>query len=187
MSRILEHLHSDHKNMIRLLDLLDDELRDIASGRACDYPLVANIVEYFNEYPNRYHHPFEDKVFAWIGRERPSLSGVIDELRTDHELQTVISHDLTKLLDEARTGRAAPNERLAEELKSFVSVQRAHIDKEEKRVLKQAEGLLTGIHLREIPIPDGDELDPLFGKAVGGDFSAIAVALGRAHETRAGS
>lgn len=186
MSRILEHLHGDHENMIRLLDLLDDELRGIASNGTCDYTLVANIVEYFNEYPNRYHHPFEDKVFAWIGRERPGLSSVIDELRTEHELQTVISHDLTKLLDEARTGRAPPNERLAEELKPFITVQREHIDKEEKRVLKQAEGLLSGIHLQEIPIPDSDTLDPLFGQAVGGDFSAIAVALGRAHEPRIG-
>ncbi|MFT4585704.1 MAG: hemerythrin-like domain-containing protein [Gammaproteobacteria bacterium] len=186
MSEILDHIHEDHRNMVTLLDLLEGECRDLASGVDHDYTLMTNIVDYFNHYPTLYHHPFEDKVFAWICEERPTLTLIVKDLLVEHESQAKLVADVALLLKGIVTGHLVPRTKLVDELTSYITVQREHISKEENRLLKEVEGLLDGLHLAEIPMPDRAVLDPLFGEISSDEYSAIAVALGQSgsHPTR---
>ncbi len=179
MSRVLDHIHQDHRNMIQLLEILESEVKDLASGSDHDYSVMSDIVDYFNHYPTHFHHPYEDKLFEWIGIENPSLRSLIDELQTEHEAQATLGNEMSMFLQGIRTGHMVPREAVVKDLTEYIRVQRDHIDKEEGRLLKEVENLLEAKRAIEIPLPDRDTLDPLFGDKVDTAFSLIADALER--------
>jgi len=179
MSAILNHIHQDHQNMIRLLDLLDAEVGALAAGTDHDYTLLMDIVAYFNHYPTRFHHPFEDRIFDWICGERPALVGLVEELRLEHERQGELGKELAILLKAICSGHMVPRDKVVTELTDYIKFQRDHIDKEEAELLKGTEELLADHHMIEIPIPDRTELDPLFGDEIDIAFAALADAIAR--------
>jgi len=177
MSDILEHLHRDHRNMVKLLDLLDDHVGKIADGTEDNYALLADIVKYFNHYPTSSHHPYEDKIFSWVCRERPALSPVVEELRREHESQAILGEDVSVFLAGVVSGHMVPRQKIVDELKEYSTIQRAHIDKEEGYLLKETEKLLREANLEEIPLPDRADVDPLFGDQIDNEYQDLFEAL----------
>lgn len=185
MSEILDHIHQDHRNMMTLLDLLEHDLRDLASGDDHDYSLMANIIDYFNHYPAHYHHPFEDQLFDWIGNERETLRAEIDNLREEHQSQAKFLARLSTLIQGVQTGHMVPRAEIVDQMTQFIKLQREHIQTEEGHLLKEAHAILAGLHLAEIPVPDRARLDPLFGKNIDPNYEIIAIALGHDHDSKA--
>jgi len=163
--------------MVRLLNILDTEVCDLAAGRDHDLTLMSDIVDYFNHYPTRFHHPYEDKIFKWVGVERPALLSLVDELHAEHEAQAELGSELAMFLQAIRSGHVVPRGTMVTELSQYIEVQRSHIDKEEGRLLKEIEKLLDAQRMIEVPIPDRATLDPLFGDKIDAAFSSVADAL----------
>ena len=126
-----------------------------------------------------FHHPFEDKIFDWISGERPALVGLVEELRLEHEQQAELGKELSIFLKAICSGHMVPREKVVTELTDYIKIQRNHIDKEERDLLKGTEELLADHHMIEIPIPDRTALDPLFGDEIDIAFSALADAIER--------
>ena len=165
--------------MRRLLDMLDTEVSDLTTGADHDYALMSDIVSYFNHYPVRFHHPYEDKLFNWISGERPMLASLVEELRLEHKTQGILCREVSMFLKAIRAGHIVPRDKVVAQLNDYIEVQRDHIDKEEGKLFKGMEELLADHHMIEIPIPNRAELDPLFGDEIDIAFSALADALER--------
>jgi hemerythrin-like domain-containing protein len=56
--------HAEHARFGRLLDLLEREAGRLESGQDPDYQLMLDIVDYLNDYPEKFHHPREDIAFS---------------------------------------------------------------------------------------------------------------------------
>lgn len=179
MSEILDHLNKDHENMQRLLGVLEDECSRLTTYPNYDYKILSNIIEYFNHYPTKYHHPLEDKLFAWMATERPHLAPVVENLRIEHENQEKLGAQLAKLIKDIQAGHEVSQSMLINKLSTYVEFQREHINKEEQSILREAKGFLHGMHLAEAPIPDRLALDPLFGDDIDAAYSDLAVVIGR--------
>ena len=177
MSEILEHLHRDHRNMVRLLDLLDEHTGSIAAGTEDDFHLLAEIVKYFNHYPTSSHHPYEDEIFSWLCSERPALSEAVEDLRSEHVSQAELGAEVAAFLQGVLSGHMVPRQKIVDELCRYSAVQRGHIDKEEGYLLKETEKLLREKNLDEISVADRDALDPLFGDQIDSEFSDLFAAL----------
>ena len=54
---IIELLSREHRNLERLLDVLEHELEIFDRGDRPDYEVIRAIVSYFEVYPELYHHP----------------------------------------------------------------------------------------------------------------------------------
>ena len=61
---IIELLSREHRNIERLLAVLERELEIFDRGQRPDYEVIRAIISYFEVYPEAYHHPQEDLVFA---------------------------------------------------------------------------------------------------------------------------
>ena len=61
---IMERLSQEHRNIERLLTILERELEVFDRGGRPDYEVIGAIISYFELYPEVYHHPQEDVVFA---------------------------------------------------------------------------------------------------------------------------
>jgi hemerythrin-like domain-containing protein len=57
---IIERLSREHRNIERLLVILEHELDIFDRGARPDYEVIRAIISYFEVYPEVYHHPQED-------------------------------------------------------------------------------------------------------------------------------
>ena len=48
---------AEHANFLRLLDLLDAEIRVFHQGERPNYDLMLDILYYLIHYPDHFHHP----------------------------------------------------------------------------------------------------------------------------------
>jgi hemerythrin-like domain-containing protein len=179
MSEILSRLHQDHRNMISLLDLLEKQMADTASGNDHHFGLMSEIVDYFNHYPAISHHPIEDEIFEWVRGQRPRLGELVAELRAEHAAQADLGREVAMFLQGIAGGHLVPRAQIVEKLNLYIGVQRRHIDKEEAHLLKETADLLTELEFTEIPLQSGIAPDPLFGANPELAYTRVIEALAR--------
>ena len=61
---VIERLSREHRNIEKLLAVLERELEVFDLGDRPDYEVIRAVISYFEVYPEVYHHPQEDLVFA---------------------------------------------------------------------------------------------------------------------------
>ena len=84
MARVLDDLHEDHKNIARVLALLNHELKTLADVHTPDYELVEDIMRYVTGYPDTHHHPTEDIVFQHLKERAPETAADIAAILAEH-------------------------------------------------------------------------------------------------------
>ena len=81
---IIDILRREHRNIERLLFVLERELDIFARGDRPDYEVVHAIIAYFQVYPDAYHHPQEDMVFEKLKARDPAAAAKIGDLTAEH-------------------------------------------------------------------------------------------------------
>ena len=74
---IIERLSQEHRNIEMLLAVLGRELEIFDRGDRPDYEVVRAIISYFELYPEVYHHPQEDLVFAKLKIRDPAAAAKV--------------------------------------------------------------------------------------------------------------
>jgi hemerythrin-like domain-containing protein len=62
MIEIIEVLRQEHRNIEKLLGVLERELSVFVRGDRPDYEVVLAVIDYFKDYPDSCHHPKEDII-----------------------------------------------------------------------------------------------------------------------------
>src|SRR5215831_14397566 len=83
---IIELLSKEHRNIERLLAVLEHELDVFDQGKRPDYEVIRSIISYFEVYPEQYHHPQENLVFAKLKMRDPVMAAKIGNLDREHKL-----------------------------------------------------------------------------------------------------
>ena len=63
MIEIIEILRQEHRNLEKLLRVMEQELRVFDQGECPDYEVFGAIIEFFKKYPDSCHHPKEDIIY----------------------------------------------------------------------------------------------------------------------------
>src|SRR5664279_6608814 len=63
MSNIIQILLEEHRNIDRLLLVLERELEIFDRSEEPDYEILQAVIQYFQDYPENCHHPKEGMVF----------------------------------------------------------------------------------------------------------------------------
>lgn len=164
MANVLNTLQQDHKNIYRLLGLLEKQVDHIAAGEFTDFQIIADIMHYFVNYPDVYHHPHEDILFNAIKKKNINTANLIDEIVMEH--QTMAEESVT-IYDEMKhiQGNAIfSRDEIVQRLRDYISHYQAHIEKEETGLFALAKTTLEEADWREIDNEIGNTDDPLFGK-----------------------
>ncbi len=64
VASILGELRRDHKNMTRLLSVLERESNRIQTEQDADIELMQDVMHYMTVYPDAVHHLKEDRIYA---------------------------------------------------------------------------------------------------------------------------
>src|SRR5690349_25028120 len=81
---IMELLSREHRNIERLLAVLERELEIFDRGDRPDYEVIRAIIAYFEVYTEIYHHPQEDLVFARLKIRDPDAATKVGDLGREH-------------------------------------------------------------------------------------------------------
>src|SRR5215471_1986699 len=82
---IIELLSREHRNIERLLAVLEHELDIFDRADQPDYEVIRAIIAYFEVYTELYHHPQEDLVFAKLRLRDPAAAKKIGDLAQEHQ------------------------------------------------------------------------------------------------------
>jgi hemerythrin-like domain-containing protein len=163
MSEVINALRREHDALSKLLDALERQLVEFDQGRRPDYDIVQGVIDYCLSFPDLYHHPKEDLVYARMKARNPAKAETVGDLLGEHEslaeLTRRFAEAVRNVLDEAEISR----EGLLEVAYDFLGHYRRHIAGEEEVFFPAAFEVLTPEDWQAIEAEVEARLDPLFG------------------------
>ena len=173
MHEILQALRQEHRNIVSLINTLEWQVAEFERGSTPDYDVISANVEYFLTFPDLFHHPKEDMVFAKLCERDAAAAAGIDDLRRAHaELGArtrEFSAGLHAVLDELEIPRSA----FVRRARRFIELQRQHIEMEETRFFPAADKALTTEDWADVKARMTRGEDPLFGENVPAKFDRL--------------
>ena len=178
MSQAIDTIRNEHRNMTRLLDLLDDQIGLFESASRPDYDLIKEIIDYFLTYPDLYHHPKEDLIFRKIKKKAPDLAESLFDLEAEHDKISDRLHAFTHAVVNVMMEVELPRDQFVSIARAFIDGERKHMAEEEKHFLQLALDTLDEDDWAELDDAVTRFNDPLNGDAKQ-RFSTIEAHLAR--------
>lgn len=179
LARILDELREDHRNLARLLDLLEAECKDIPDDGEPDMELLLDIMHYMTIYPDAIHHPREDLVYAAMRQHGPELAEGLEGVPEDHreiaELGAALRNDIEAII----SGAAVTRQHLLEDLVNYVGHLRRHMEWEEADLFPRADSLARDQETATIDVSMYLDEDPVFGATTARSFTNLLANLQR--------
>ncbi|NQU60372.1 MAG: hemerythrin domain-containing protein [Rhodospirillales bacterium] len=164
MTKILEDLLQDHRNLARLWDLLGRELNVFKEGGLPDYALVESILDYCINYPDLCHHPKENLIFEKIRERDPAAVGAIGDLKKEHDKLVALTWRFSTAVSNVIDDEQLPRDWFMDVANNFLSFSRNHMQMEEVLFFPAARKTLTDEDWKDLEETVENVEDPLFGK-----------------------
>jgi hemerythrin-like domain-containing protein len=142
----IEVLRTEHSMVKLVLDAASRDLDQIAITHAADIAELEQLIDFFRYFANACHDPKEeDLLFCMLHRRGMSWeTWPLDELLKEHEEMRVILDSAADWLPLLRHGEPGALEPLVHNLRTYLTLVEAHIQKEEDVVFPLALRYLTG-------------------------------------------
>jgi len=157
-------LQRDHRNLERLLGLLEVQLDAFSEGRESNFDLKAELLEYLETYAQLVHHRAEDLIFEAARPLLPGKQAVFDKLASQHGDLMMLTHKFRNALEGIMQGAVQTREEVSIEGREYVALQRMHLNLEDTEVFPLIDAVLSAKDWKRIEkkLPEFD--DPVFGK-----------------------
>lgn len=173
MSAIIETLRRDHRNFEELLRVLEQEMKVFDRTERPDYELLADVVGYFQAYPDRCHHPREDAVFEKLRQRDPAAAERVGDLEAEHARLAEGLRSFAGVVEAILVERDVPREDFDKAVRDFIDNERRHMKMEEESFFPAALEVLTEADWAELDQRLTDEKDPLFAGEPEQRFAAL--------------
>lgn len=165
MSQLLAALWNEHRSIAAvlhaLLYLVDDKR---SGGKALDTQAIRAMLYYLDVFPERVHHPKEERfLFAALRRKTSEVDAVLDGLRHEHASGEGAIRALEQLLLRYEQGGEAEFGPFAAAVEGYVKGYREHMRTEEEVVMKVARTVFTESDWLELRAEWASHRDPLSG------------------------
>lgn len=160
--QILSRLRRDHRNIEALLGILHLQLQHLRHADYPDVQLMVDIVDYLMEYPDRYHHPFEDLVMARLRALSPRASEMIEVVQAQHEELACLGTRLQQLLHDSVAGSLVSRNELTATGQRYIRLYLRHFSDEEQLLFPHLAAALRPADWLQVTAQFQWSLDPLF-------------------------
>jgi len=170
---IIELLDREHRNIERLLDVLEHELDIFDRADRPDYEVIRAIIAYFEVYTELYHHPQEDQVFARLTLRDPAAAARIGDLAREHQKGSERLRRVAQTVDSVLVGREILRQDVDGIVRDFLEHERHHMAMEDRHFFPAAVKALKPDDWTEIASAQSAHKDPLFSDATETRFDAL--------------
>jgi hemerythrin-like domain-containing protein len=170
---IIELLRREHHNIELLLAVLERELTIFDRGDRPDYEIIRAIISYFKVYPEVYHHPQEELVFAKLKIRDPAAAAKVGDLAREHQKGAERLHRVAQAVDSVLADREFLRQNVDNIVRDFIVHERHHMMVEERDFFPAAVKALESQDWTEIASALTRHEDPLFSDAAEEMFGAL--------------
>ena len=170
---IIERLSREHRNIEMLLAVLERELEIFDSGGHPDYEVIRAIISYFELYPEVYHHPQEDLVFAKLKIRDPAAAAKVGDLALEHQKGAERLRRVAQAVDGVLADCETLRQNVDDIVRDFIEHERRHIMMEDRDFFPAALKALEPQDWTEIASAMTNPEDPLFSEAAEETFDAL--------------
>jgi hemerythrin-like domain-containing protein len=177
MTKLYEQLKEDHKNLVKVLDVLEQQIdlydtREEPGSQKPDIALILDIMDYIQHYPNRFHHPLEEASFDYLSEHNLGDPDTMSAIRAEHDELERSSSKVRTLLNSINLGEVVPLDKLHGALDQFHTLQINHLKREEKTVFKDIRALDEEASAAILDRVEHRQ-DPLFAEVASQQFSEL--------------
>ncbi|MEO8848657.1 MAG: hemerythrin domain-containing protein [Casimicrobiaceae bacterium] len=148
------------------------EIRD--HGAQPNFELFGAMIYYIDAFPERFHHPKEDKyLFRALRTRHPDSAPLLDRLEAEHEEGARKIRALEQALARYQHGGTKKIDAFAAAVEEYAEFHWNHMRAEETQVLPLAEAHLSDEDWDSIDQAFLGHSDPLFGVEVGAEFEGL--------------
>ncbi|MFZ5511645.1 MAG: hemerythrin domain-containing protein [Pseudomonadota bacterium] len=158
-------IQDEHLAISAVLYCLRHQVRQMRDQAAApNFALLHAIFDYIVSYPDRWHHPKEDRyLFARVRRRTHEADELLAELEREHELGHPLIEELKRSLVDFECARPDARDRFFAAAERYVRLEWEHMRKEEDLLLPIAERVLSAEDWQEILEAFRENDNPLFG------------------------
>lgn len=171
--RSIDIIHAEHRACGAVLQALGFILDGIKQGTyVADFELLAAMIEYITEVPDKLHHPKEDEyLFVKIRERIPQAAELLNKLEADHAEGARRTHGLRNALDRYQREGDAYFSTFEAIARTYIKFSWNHIALEERELLPMAEKGLVVSDWADIDAAFEANRDPWSGPT--GEFQAL--------------
>jgi hemerythrin-like domain-containing protein len=168
-------IRAEHRALAAVLHGLQYLVREVReSKREPDFRVLRAMVHYIDTFPEKLHHPKEDRyLFARIRQRCSEGNSILDQLEAQHIHGVKLIRDLEQSLLRWEMGGKEEFSVFAQEVERYSEFHWNHMRQEEEVVLPLAERVLTEQDWHEIDEAFAGNADPLIDQAVEKDFERL--------------
>ena len=127
MVEIIEILRQEHRNIEKLLRVMEQELTVFDSGERPDYEVFGAIIEFFKKYPDSCHHPKEDVIYEKFKARDPGRAASIADLQVEHREGAVRLRRVAQAINSVLNDQELLRESVDRIVRDFIDNERKHI------------------------------------------------------------
>jgi hemerythrin-like domain-containing protein len=166
MAEILDYLEVDHRNMRRLLRVLEEELGSYNTRGTADFDLMTQIMEYTLHYPSLIHHPREEILFRRLVERDPTSRKMVGELTKEHEELARLTHRFAAALNNVAHNVELPRDQFNKVADEYILRSRHHMEEEERKFFPTLLTVLSDQDWSDFKSLATRGYDPLFGTSI---------------------
>jgi hemerythrin-like domain-containing protein len=131
---IIEILRQEHRNIEKLLDVMEQELNVFNQGERPDYEVFGAVIEFFKNYPDSCHHPKEDIIYQKFKARSPGRAASIADLEAEHREGALRLRRVAQAIDSVLNDQELLRESVDRIIRNFIDNERRHIALEDEVV-----------------------------------------------------
>jgi len=166
MTRMIELLRDEHRDIEQLLKVLEDELKVFNRRERPDYEIIRAVIDYFQDYPDCCHHPKEDMIFERLKARDPLAAKRIGDAEAEHRQETERLDRVAEVVRNVLLDRDILRETFSKVMRDFIDHQRGHMAMEERSLFPAAASALRPQDWQEIDSKWNDKTETLFNAAM---------------------
>jgi hemerythrin-like domain-containing protein len=134
MVEIIEILRQEHRNIEKLLRVMEQELRVFDRGERPDYEVFGAVIEFFKRYPDTCHHPKEDIIYEKFKARAPDRAAIVPDLEAEHRDGAARLRRVAQAIDAVLNDQELLRDDVDRIVRDFIENERKHIALEDEVV-----------------------------------------------------
>ena len=160
MVEVIDILRQEHRNIEKLLRVMEQELAVFDRGERPDYEVFGAILEFFKMYPDTCHHPKEDIIYEKFKAYDPGRAASVADLQAEHREGAVRLRRVAQAIDNVLNDQELLRESVDQIVRDFIDNERKHIALEDEVIFPAILDTLQPADWADIALTLADRYGP---------------------------
>lgn len=152
MAKATEVLRKEHDVILKMIEATEITAARLERGERVPDSMLAGFIEFFQLFADRCHHGKEEEVFfpRLVEKGMPSDGGPVGVMLHEHEMGRELIRRMSEAEGAYRAGASSAASSWAKAARSYATLLREHISKENEILFTMAEEMLSEMEQQEL-------------------------------------